>query len=175
MTEIWNPVVGFAGYEVSDHSNVRTTRARNGRGVCKPRPIKARALSGKPYLRVTLTDNEGKQVDRKVHLLVLEAFRGPRPNPKMDGCHEDGNAQHNTLSNLYWGTKKDNAQDRVRHGTQVHGTTHPLVELTEQQVLEVKQAMTSWKRGMGRMFAKKFGVSDAAIADIRSKRTWSHI
>ncbi|AHC56576.1 hypothetical protein JJJA_0060 [Achromobacter phage JWDelta] len=175
MSEVWTSVVGFTGYEVSDLGNVRTTRSKNGKGTCEPRPLLPRAIVGKIYHRVTLTDASGNRVDRKVHLLVLEAFRGPRPAPEMDGCHRDGNAHHNELSNLYWGTKRENAQDRVDHGTQVRGDTHPLSVLTEQQVMEIKQALPTWKRGMGRTFAKRFGVCESAITSVKLGRTWSHV
>jgi hypothetical protein len=93
----------------------------------------------------------------------------------MDGCHSDGNASHNALSNLYWGTKLENAQDRVDHGTQVRGVDHHLAALTEQQVQEIRDALPTWKRGMGRQFANKFGVADSTISAIKAGLTWSHV
>lgn len=51
----------------------------------------------------------------RVHVLVLEAF--DRPRPKGAVCrHLDGNPINNHLSNLAWGTHKENTEDRKRHG-----------------------------------------------------------
>jgi hypothetical protein len=50
-----------------------------------------------------------------VHRLVAFAFIG-EPEPEQEVCHRDGNPLHNNLSNLRWGTRSDNMQDRVRHG-----------------------------------------------------------
>lgn len=59
--------------------------------------------------------NLGRGNGRKVHLLVLEAHVGPRPQGLI-GCHRDDNAENNHVSNLYWGTYSDNAQDAIRNG-----------------------------------------------------------
>lgn len=67
---------------------------------------------GKP--RVTLYGNGTRQVVR-VHVLVLEAFVGPRPEG-MEACHYDDSGANNHLSNLRWDTPSGNTQDRVRNG-----------------------------------------------------------
>lgn len=51
-----------------------------------------------------------------VHRLVLETFVGPCP-PGMEALHRNGNPSDNSLSNLHWGTKIENAADMLRHGT----------------------------------------------------------
>lgn len=50
-----------------------------------------------------------------VSQLVLKAFVGPRPRG-MEGCHNDGNASNNYLSNLRWDTHHENMRDVERHG-----------------------------------------------------------
>jgi hypothetical protein len=80
-----------------------------GTKVLKPRlsgPV------GKKYLAVALTGG----VQRKVHLLVLEAFIGPRPEGHQ-GAHENGNKLDNRLDNLRWKTPGENNRDKRRHGT----------------------------------------------------------
>lgn len=52
---------------------------------------------------------------RFVHRLVLEAFCGRCPNG-MECRHLDGDPSNNNISNLRWGTKKENVEDRRRHG-----------------------------------------------------------
>lgn len=67
-----------------------------------------------------LRDEGGLWVVRYVHVLVLEAFVGPRPSPEHKGLHRDDDPHHNHVSNLYWGTMQDNALDRVRNGNDVN-------------------------------------------------------
>lgn len=51
-----------------------------------------------------------------VHQLVCEAFHGPRPTPRHEVAHWDGNPANNHASNLRWATHRENEADRVRHG-----------------------------------------------------------
>ena len=54
-------------------------------------------------------------VTRPVHLLVLEAFIGPRPSG-MVACHRDENCTNNVLANLRWDTPDANWDDLKRNG-----------------------------------------------------------
>jgi len=119
--ESWRAVVGFeSGYEVSDLGRVRSitrtvpckggTRTVNGR-------IRKQAVTSVGYSIITMSvDN--KLTTKLVHLLVLEAFVGPRPDG-MEACHYDGNKTNNRLSNLRWDTKAANAEDAVRVGKRI--------------------------------------------------------
>ncbi len=50
-----------------------------------------------------------------VHRLMLETFVGPRPEGYI--CrHLDGDPTNNHLSNLCWGTPRENYDDTIRHG-----------------------------------------------------------
>ena len=176
-SERWEIIAGFTGYEISTHGRVRTYRPANGRGplLTEPREVRPRSIKGKPYLRVTLSDNHNRQLTKKVHILVLETFVSPRPSTIHDGCHNNGNAKDNVLENLRWDTKKGNAQDRIIHGTQPRGTDVGISVLTENQVREIKNAIPKWKRGFTSDFARKFGVARATIDAIRNGTTWRHV
>ena len=58
------------------------------------------------YLRVNL---HGEQV--LVHVLVLEAFHGPRPYGQ-EGLHGPGGCQDNRAEVLRWGTHEENEKDK---------------------------------------------------------------
>lgn len=111
--EAWRPVKGYEGwYEVSDMGRVK--RVAPGQGAKVGRILKP--AKAKPYghLLVNLYKNNASKV-HLVHRLVLYAFVGPPPE-KTEGCHFDGNASNNNLSNLRWGTSSENNLDMVRLG-----------------------------------------------------------
>jgi hypothetical protein len=58
---------------------------------------------------------KGRQTNRFVHQLVLEAFVGPCP-PGMECLHANDDATDNRLVNLRWGTHTENVQDCLRNG-----------------------------------------------------------
>ena len=118
--EEWRPIPGFEGaYEVSDQGRVRSmTRVvirRNGR----PIPVKGRILrsfKGDRYDHQAVGLGADRRNRRYVHIVVLEAFIGPRP-AGTEACHDDGDVFNNRLSNLRWDTPSSNQLDRAPHGT----------------------------------------------------------
>lgn len=103
----WKPVVGFEGYyEVSDSGDVRSLRTGK---IMATHPAKNGG-----HLRLRLTDGVRKR-RVFVHVLVLEAFVGPRPDGAITR-HLDGDPTNNRLDNLAWGTPRENNQDTLLHG-----------------------------------------------------------
>lgn len=129
--EIWAPVPGLADlYEVSDQGRVRavsrkvTIRTKDGRWSDRVLPTKVlrQAVNRRGHRRVMLgwvTGGWRQKRHAYVHSLVLAAFRGPRTEGLLV-CHRNDRKNDNRLSNLYYGTRKDNAQDALRNGC--HGT-----------------------------------------------------
>lgn len=121
VSEQWKPVVGFEGlYEVSDHGNVkslaRTVMQRNGtRKYRVPEKLLTVRTGSAGYPQVVLSREGGKRQIPN-HVLVLEAFVGPRPEGHH-ACHWDDIKTNNHVSNLRWGTLSDNAKDSIRNGT----------------------------------------------------------
>jgi hypothetical protein len=108
MTERWLAVRGYEGlYEVSDHGRVRGRRgiSRTGQTMRGYQTVRLY----KHFQRKALT----------VHRLVLEAFVGPRP-ANYECRHLDGDKTNNRISNISWGTRRENQLDNVRHGTHPH-------------------------------------------------------
>lgn len=106
----WVCVPGYEGlYEVSDEGNVRSLR----RATTSGRILKL--IRSRGYCFVTLSRN-GHERSQAVHVLVLAAFIGPRPDG-MDIRHLDGNGENNRLDNLAYGTRSENMQDALRHRT----------------------------------------------------------
>lgn len=109
--EEWRPIAGYEGlYEVSDHGRVASLPKPTWptRRILRP----GTERGGYPY--VTLRAS-GRQLHRKIHHLVCEAFNGPRPAGSVTR-HLDGDPTNNTPTNLVWGSYSDNNLDMVRHG-----------------------------------------------------------
>lgn len=118
--ERWLPVPGFdKQYEVSDRGRVRSLARLVIDKYGRRHPVEPRLLAqhpdGQGRLKVRLCDGP-RSPTRKVHLLVLEAFVGPRPDG-MVACHADDDYLNNHLLNLRWDTLSANAYDSVRNGT----------------------------------------------------------
>jgi hypothetical protein len=115
----WLPVPGFEGfYAVSDDGRVHSLP----RTTTKGRIIRQRH-DPNGYLQVTLS-REGRHTTHRVHILVLTAFREPRP-PGLEGAHDDGDKDNCRLENLLWKTVSANRRDILRHGRHNYGNaTH---------------------------------------------------
>ena len=114
MKEIWKPIKGFAGYQVSNFGRVRTYNkvtytAHHGARHWRNR-ILAQKLRKDNCLQVNLWHN-GKPITYYVHRLVAEAFLG-EASSDMTVNHKDGNRQNNHVDNLEWLSRTDN----IRHG-----------------------------------------------------------
>lgn len=106
---------GFTGYEVSSEGRVFSTYP-NRRELTQDRNS-----HGYPCVRLII---EGKRVRKLVHGLVAAAFLPPRPSPLHQIRHMDGDKTNNSVFNLQWGTAKENADDRERHGNTSRGHAH---------------------------------------------------
>lgn len=119
--ECWKPVVGYEGrYEVSNRGRVRsvdrTTVRKNGMVAHHKGRILKTALNGDGYWRGAFSQN-GRMRSYKVHVLVCEAFHGPKPEWAHCARHLNGISTDNRPENLAWGTRSENMQDKARHGT----------------------------------------------------------
>lgn len=118
QAEEWRSAVGYVGYEVSNKGRVRSWRPCNRRALppSEARVLRPTISPSTGYASVEISLN-GVGVRRAVHRLVLEAFVGPCP-PGMETRHvNDNNRTNNDLTNLAWGTKRENMEDQRLHGT----------------------------------------------------------
>jgi DNA-binding NarL/FixJ family response regulator len=113
----------------------------------------------------------GKGVKQKrthMHRLIAEAFIGPPPFRMACVRHLDGNPRNNSISNLSWGTYKENEDDKFRHGT--HAKRISNGKLTSDTM---KLARTMRNEGATTNdIAKEIGVSRPTISRFLNGRTW---
>lgn len=62
-----------------------------------------------------LISDSGKRANLYRHRLVAEVYL-PNDNHTLVVCHKDNNPLNNRVSNLYWGTPRDNTQQCIRDG-----------------------------------------------------------
>lgn len=117
--ERWAEIPDFPGYLVSDQGNMKSIDRHDTIGRFLPGQDLRPTFNNHGYLRVNIRRG-GVRFTRSVHRLVLEAFVGPRP-PGFEARHLDGNPVNNALSNLAWGSSKQNSEDKRRHGTERNG------------------------------------------------------
>jgi hypothetical protein len=174
--EIWRDVVGYEGfYQVSNLGRVMScARQVRGRvpGSVQWRPSKVLSC----YIDKTSTGYRcanlsmfGSAKKCSVHILVLEAFVGPRPSPDHEACHNNGIRSDARLSNLRWDTRAANKEDMRAHGTAPLGEKSSRAVLTAEFVAWIRESRQS-----SLSLAPVLGVSSSAIRAVRIGQNWSH-
>lgn len=169
VSEEWRPAVGFEGYySVSTLGRVRrdfATKHHPTPGILAPR-------AHDRYVRVLVSRGDGRRFCRSVHVLVAEAFLGPRP----DGFHinhRDGDKTNNRLTNLEYATPLQNGRHAVRTGLHdVKGGRNPKAKLSVDQVRAIRALRG---RLPARCIAERFGVHACTVERILSGRRWAHV
>ena len=155
----WCPITTYPRYEVSDTGLVRNTETGQ---TLKSWPHKKTS-----YPVVNLC-HQGKFKKHFVHVLVLEAFHGPKPSPLHESGHRNGIKADCRAENLRWVTWRENYEDKLRHGTDLRGERHPFALLNEQQVRAIRADPR-----IARQVAADYDVSIEAVYSIRHRRSWA--
>lgn len=168
--EVWLPVVDYEGsYAVSNLGRVQSFlkwRGKSGR-------ILRQALTGPPTQRLCVVlYKDGKARTRLVHQLVLESFAGPRPQG-CESLHGPRGPFVNHLTNLSWGTRKQNMADKLRDGTSVRGEQQWQATLTEANVIECRRRYAAGEYLT--TLASEYGVTQATLSDAAAGRTWAWV
>jgi hypothetical protein len=105
------------------------------------------------------------------HVVICEAFHGPKPSPELQVRHRDGNPSNNAAWNLCWGTVAENAADRVLHGTSRPGEQQWLAKLTWEAVRDIR---ARYATGTARMpqLAAEYGVQRETVNAVILGLTW---
>lgn len=149
----WASIPGFPRVAVSDDGCVISCQRRP---VWRPVKVQTDPAG---YKWFSLRDAERKSRVFLVHVCVLTAFGPPRPSVRHISRHWDDNKSNNSISNLLWGTYRENALDALRNGKV---RTCLSVELVQ----AIYQA-----DGTDRSLSRRFGVG---IQQVRGVRSGSH-
>lgn len=177
--EIWQTIPGLPTcYEVSNYGRIRSYRfKRQKERLTEPvllKPVK-RGMAGRQRNCIQLTLVEGKRQIRwfSIASLVLTAFKGQRPKG-YEAAHNDGNSFNDNLKNLRWATSISNANDKIRHGTHIHGSKTKTAKLTEDEVIKIRKLYLKGKVSQ-RKLANQFGVSQRTIFNIVKNKSWNFV
>ena len=112
-----------------------------------------------------------------VHRLVAAAFLGPAISPSGEALivrHKDDDPSNNRLSNLQFGTHKDNSEDAKKNGKIYVGMANHNAKLSDNMVKEIRLMRHQQKTKIKRL-AQIFGVCDQTISRILDGEAWAHI
>lgn len=110
---------------------------------------------------------------RNTHAVVCELAHGAKPTPKHECCHTCGNGHMGCVNpaHLYWGTRSENVQDAIRHGTAyifepITGEAAPAAKYSDEYISAVKAAIDSGEKQVS--VAKRFGISQSHVSRIKN-------
>lgn len=167
--EEWKDIPGYEGlYQVSNRGRAKRLPRYHSLNNNPSIYIPERILKQKHYhkcghLAVSLCKN-GKQTNKPVHGLVLEAFSGQRPKG-MDIRHLDSNPSNNRLDNLAYGTRAENCIDQSKLGR--CGSQKLTID-------DVKQIRIRLANGEAMQeIAIRYGVTKQAVYAIKHRKSYA--
>lgn len=145
--EVWRSIPSCPGYEASSEGRVRS-----------PRRILNPYLRGSGYMATSCGSTSGRAIKKLVHILVAEAFYGPRLRGLVV-AHKDGNKLNNRAENLQYTTPRANnlhqrqkACPLLSRAIKKRGRPHPpgshasMKKRSDAQVLEVHRLASEGKQ-----------------------------
>lgn len=110
----------------------------------------------------------GKSMNADV--AILTAAKGDKPTSKHECCHTCGNGHLGCVNpdHLYWGTRKENVADAIRHGTAFnlrdvirHGELAASAKHSDATIAEIRNRIANGERQID--LAEEYGISKTHI------------
>ncbi len=168
--EEWRSAMGFEGvYEVSNHGRARRVEGTNRHPAGH---ILTASMGRDGYLKVHLSTFHWRGT-RKVHVLVCEAFHGPRSLGHVCN-HRDAIKTNNHAPNLEWTTQRENARHAHKLGLMVahDGAKNGRAILTEQGVREIRAVAETMPFSE---IASRYGIAISTVSRIVHRKIWKHV
>jgi len=113
-----------------------------------------------------------KKVLTLVHRVIIATFSG-EDRPDMEVCHLNGDSLDNRMSNLVYGTKKENESHKLFHGTKIRGSSAYNAKMTEDSVREMRARYRDGESPTS--LYEAFGISKGCGQNILYMRSWKHV
>ncbi len=173
---VYQDIPGFPGYRVGIDGTVWSCWKGGGKHarrimvdkwkLLKPTPMK----SGHLHLNISTPD--GKRIYVLVHHLVLQAWHGFCPEG-LEARHLNDNPTDNQLSNLRWGTRTQNIDDRKKNGSWICGSASSNAKITDDQVREILRRCVNGEKQ--RVVAADYGIHQSEVSRIVRAKRWAHM
>ena len=173
--EIWKSIEGFPDYKISNMGRVKSLerwidRKNNSSMKLSEKLLKPNILK-RGYHAVSLS-NQGIQPKLYIHSLVIEHFGKPKPSPKHECNHKDGDKSNNWDTNLEWMTGKQNIQHAIKTGLiNQRGENSSRAKLTEKELGVIRKLYKTGRittAGIGAVF----GITQSNVSTIINHRSW---
>ena len=187
--ELWRPIEGFSGYEVSSIGRVRSFWRKSGSGSSVKNDRKYGAwtyvLGASAHLLSHGSDKDGYHYVRlrgrdskthhcRIHRLVSSAFiANPRPTTATKVNHRNNVTSDNRLENLEWCTQQENEDHARAIGVWPKGESHGMARVTESDVRIIRQRSGNGESNL--RIAKDYGITGAAVYRIKKRLTWKEV
>lgn len=164
-------IPGYDGfYRIDVSGQVWTCRSGGGRYARNKKGVWKKLSHGvdlEGYHFVNLA-KDGRSINHKVHHLVLNAFVGPCPPGHECRHFPDPDPSNNDAKNLQWGTKRQNADDRIAAGS-TKGERNSQAKLTWEKVRTIRRLFATGKFSNAQLNVM-FNVR--SVSDVTSGATW---
>jgi len=165
---------GYPGYFICRNGDVYSDKDR---GFCYSGAIKLKVCKSgwKGAYHCVYLFRNGLRATKFIHRLLAITFID-KPLNKNYGIvrHLDDIKVNNTLTNLAWGTQKDNMADRILNGNSNKGEKHGMSKLTRFDVWAIRR-LDEIEGIRQHQIATVFGVCQQTISLIVTKKYWKHI
>ncbi len=168
----YRELASYPGYRFYADGTITSCRRTGRAGFGESWHEIVGCITGLGRRLVTLTNVSGVSHVRQAHVLILEAFVGPRPDG-MVCCHANDNALDNRISNLRWDTNEANYADRDANGKTARGERNGHAKLLPETVIEIRELAEAGATNI--QLANEFGVNDRCISMIVTGRSWLHV
>ncbi len=161
----YRDIPGFPGYRVGNDGSVWSCKFHKRWQQLKP-------STDKTGRRMVMLRRNGRSINKRVHQLVLEAFVGPKPEGKVCRHFPDRDPSNNRLENLQWGTRQENVDDQIFHGTRAKGEARARL-FRDADILDMRRRRAAGEKL--KYIAKDYNTSNATICLITRGRRWKHL
>jgi hypothetical protein len=170
VDEEWRVCVEDCRYEVSSLGRVRRRVPGNGTHVGRILKVHANKWG---YLQANLPSH-GKTKAYSVHVLVMSAFVGPRPDG-MQVNHKDNVRTNNALFNLEYVTPKQNTQYSFACGgrglREYRGMANGMAKIDWQKASEIRSKYAAGGESYATL-GKEYGLDQSTIGSLIRGETW---
>lgn len=167
--ENWKDVIGYDGiYQVSNHARVKSLAREwiGGNGALRvsgEKILKQGLSNGRPM--VSLSKDGIRKSFQVSQLVALHFIPNPENHPFV--LHLDDDPTNNSLSNLAWGTPKDNAEMAVKNGKWSNGGKLKFADISKIKEMSSQSIPQS-------EIATRFGLTQSAVCNILKGRSWKY-